>query len=54
MRIALRDVNEKGVEIGECQNRCHDDISIIKVLQGSEAPLLGRLLPLAIFLSHNI
>ena len=25
MRIALRDINKKGVEIGERQNRCHDD-----------------------------
>jgi len=26
MRIALHDINKKGVEIGERQNRCHDDI----------------------------
>jgi len=25
VRIALRDINKKGVEIGERQNRCHDD-----------------------------
>ena len=25
MRIALRDINKKGVEIGERQNRCQDD-----------------------------
>ena len=24
VRIALRDINKKGVEIGERQNRCHD------------------------------
>ena len=24
----LRDINKKGVEIGERQNRCHDDIYI--------------------------
>ena len=26
VRIALRGINKKGVEIGERQNRCHDDI----------------------------
>ena len=26
MCIALRDINKKGVEIGERQNRCHNDI----------------------------
>ena len=26
MHIALRDINKKGVEIGERQNRCHDNI----------------------------
>jgi len=26
VRIALRDINKKGVEIGERQNRCHDDM----------------------------
>ena len=25
VHIALRDINKKGVEIGERQNRCHDD-----------------------------
>jgi len=25
MRIALRDINKKDIEIGERQNRCHDD-----------------------------
>ena len=25
VRIALRDINKNGVEIGERQNRCHDD-----------------------------
>ena len=25
VRIALRDINKKGAEIGESQNRCHDD-----------------------------
>ena len=25
VRIALRDIHKKGVEIGERQNRCHDD-----------------------------
>ena len=25
VRIALRDINKKGIEIGERQNRCHDD-----------------------------
>jgi len=25
VRIALRDINKKGVEIRERQNRCHDD-----------------------------
>jgi len=29
MRIALRDTNKTGVEIGESQNRCHDDSFII-------------------------
>ena len=26
MRVILRDINKNGVEIGERQNRCHDDI----------------------------
>ena len=26
VRISLRDINKKGVEIGERQNRCHDNI----------------------------
>jgi len=26
VRIALRDINKKGVVIGERQNRCHDDM----------------------------
>jgi len=25
MRIALRDINKQGVEIGERQNRCHNN-----------------------------
>jgi len=25
VRIGLRDINKKGREIGERQNRCHDD-----------------------------
>jgi len=25
VRIALHDINKKGVEIGERQNRCHDN-----------------------------
>jgi len=25
VRIALRGINKKGVEIGELQNRCHND-----------------------------
>jgi len=28
VRIALRDINKKGVEIGEVQNRRHGDISV--------------------------
>jgi len=28
VRIALRDINKKGVEIGEHQNRCQDDNSL--------------------------
>ena len=27
--IALRDINKKGVEIGERQNRCHDDTDVL-------------------------
>ena len=26
VRIAIRDINKKGIEIGERQNRCHNDI----------------------------
>ena len=26
MRIALRDIIKKGIEISERQNKCHDDI----------------------------
>ena len=29
VRIALRDINKKGVEIGERQNRCHYDTSAV-------------------------
>ena len=30
VRIALRDINKKGVEIGDRQNRCQDDsVSLI-------------------------
>ena len=28
MRIVLRDINKKGVEMGERQYRCHDDIRL--------------------------
>jgi len=31
VRIALRDISEKGVEIGERQNRCHDDKQLITI-----------------------
>ena len=31
MRTALRDINKKGVEIGERQNRCHDDMYVLRV-----------------------
>ena len=30
VHIALRDINKKGVEIGERQNRSHDDICTVK------------------------
>jgi len=33
MCIALRDINKKGVEIGERQNRCYWDIMTIDVLK---------------------
>ena len=26
VRIALRGINKKGVELGDPQNRCHDDM----------------------------
>ena len=32
VRIALRDINKKGIEIGERQNRCHDDDDIYFLL----------------------
>jgi len=31
VRIALHDINKKGVEIGERQNRCHNDSKHDKV-----------------------
>ena len=31
LRIALRDINKKGIEIGERQNRCHDHIPQLEV-----------------------
>jgi len=33
VRIALRDINKKDVEIGERQNRCHDDKLFLLVIQ---------------------
>ena len=34
MRIALCDINKKGVEIGERQNKCHDDIYVNVIFFG--------------------
>ena len=44
MRIALRDINKKGIEIGERQNRCHDD---------SLKPCESKKWPLAVNYTHN-
>ena len=41
VRIALRDINKKGIEIGERQNRCHDHIPQLEVWKNKYVEILS-------------